>query len=100
MQGKKNAQIRAKYAPNTTLQKLCREKKMHNLEPKKHITLPCKNYAKRKKYSQIRAKKGYHTTLEKKPMPRKKNSQIRAKKAPNTTLQKLFQEEKNCTNSS
>ena len=32
---KKNAQIRGKKAPNTTLQKLWQKKKLHNFEPKK-----------------------------------------------------------------
>ena len=43
-------------------------KKMPNFVPKKHLTIPYKNYAK------------------------KKNAYIQAKKAPNTTLQKLCQE--------
>ena len=65
MPWKKIAQIRDKKAPNTTLKKLLRGKKMQKLEPKMHN------------------------------MPWKKIAQIRAKKAPNTTLQKLYAKKKN-----
>ena len=41
----KDAQIRAKESPNTTLQTLCQEKEIsHKFEPKTHITLPYRNY--------------------------------------------------------
>ena len=42
---KKNAQIRVKKAPNTTLRKLRQGKKKHIFEPKKHKTLPYKTTA-------------------------------------------------------
>ena len=47
--------LQPKKAPNTTLQKLYQEKKTHNIESKKDLTLLYKNYAE-KKISQIRAK--------------------------------------------
>ena len=52
----KNAQIRAKKAPNPTLQTLCQEtkkKKLTNSIQEKHLTLPYKHYAKKKKDAKI-----------------------------------------------
>ena len=78
MPKKENAQIRTKKAHNTTLEKLCEEKKeMHKSESNKHLTLPYKYYAKKKKSYKFEPKKAPCTNLQK------------------TTLGKI-----NCTNSS
>ena len=60
---------------------------MHKLEPKMHLGEPYKNYAKKKKIAQIRAKK--YLTLPYKDFAKKKkkkNAKIWAKEALNTTL--------------
>ena len=42
---KKNCRYSSqKKAPNTTLKKLCQEKKMHRFEPEKYLTLHYKNF--------------------------------------------------------
>ena len=65
----KIAQIQAKTAPSTTLQKLCQKKNAQiRTKKKKHITLPWKNYA-MKKCTNLSQKSTYHYI--KKPMVRK-----------------------------
>ena len=65
MPRKINAQIRAKEAPDTKIQKLCQEKKLHKFKTKKkHLILPYKNYAK-KKSAEIQVGKAHNTTLQK-----------------------------------
>ena len=49
MPRKKKAKIRVIKACNTSLQKLRNEKRNHQFDPKKHLTLIYKNYAKKKK---------------------------------------------------
>ena len=44
-----NSSQKKRKTPNSTLKKLCQEKKMQKFELKKHQTLPYKNYAKKKK---------------------------------------------------
>ena len=64
---------------------------MHKLEPKVHLTLPYKNYAKQKKkeIAQIQAKNTPNTTLLK--LCKENNMQkFEPKKSHNTTLHKLF----------
>ena len=87
MPREKNAKIRAKKAPVTTLQILCQEKKKQKFEPKMDLTLPNKSYANKKMLQKFELKK--HVVLAYKSYAKKKNAQIRPKKAPNTTLQKL-----------
>ena len=59
------AQIRETKGHSTTLQKLSQEKNSHNFEAKKHLTLPYKNYAKKKKLYKCKPKKSCNTSLQK-----------------------------------
>ena len=70
MPRKKYAEIRAKKAHNTTLQKLFQEKLLQKFEPKKHLTLPYKNYAKKIKMHKFEPKQ--HLTLPYKNYARRK----------------------------
>ena len=62
-QRKKNAQIRVKRAPNTTLKNYAKKKKCTYSNQKKHLQLPYKIYVK-KKFAQSRVKKPPYTTVK------------------------------------
>ena len=56
---------------------------MHRFEPKSHLTLLYKDYAK-KNNAKIRANNVPNTTLQKLCQQKEKNAQIHAQKAPKT----------------
>ena len=80
MPRKKIAQIRARKAHNT-------KKIKKKFEPKTHLTVPYRNYAK-KENAQTRDKKAYNTTVHKLCQEKIRNAQIRAKIGPTKAMPK------------
>ena len=62
--------------------------------PKKHLTIPCKNYTKKKKLQKFKSKKHLTLPYKKKKLCQEKKRRFQNKKAPSTTLQKLYKEKK------